>query len=220
MDFAELAEYLADEDHGGVYNELLILDIDTNRPAWWACNLCGLEIPDRRGCPEHAPQNVPGLERIDCDNDPPHAPMWVLASEANGYGIPCHQCMYERTAAELAKAQKRDRCYHWPWRSWALTKWVAGKAYTLGIVAGTTTEWGGGHDWCITFRFGLRSKRTYILGVPRTTWRCWLIGHHRRGEEVGFGFCGKCVPWTCCGSQAVEHADGCAEDTSRTAVAA
>jgi hypothetical protein len=211
MDSTELAEHLEEGSTDDPYYELLILDFGTDRPAWWACNLCGREIPDGQGCPAHAPRDVPGLRRAECDADPKHPPVWYLDGE--NYGTPCPSCIYAGVAADLAKAKKTDRCYHWPWRRWSLTHKVAGYLYVTGICAsGGGTRWGNGCDRCQDVLPRLRGKRPYILGVPRETWRCWLVGHHRRGEEVGFGFCGKCVPWTCCGSQREDHAAGCTED--------
>lgn len=213
MDRTELAEHLAEVDADTPYYELLILDFD-DRGAVWACNLCGTEITDgNRGCPTHAPVDIPGLYRVDCDT-PGHGPVWVRDGDHTGYGVPCHQCMYKDVADELAKLRREDRCYHWPWRRWAATKWLTGKVYTSGLAAhGGGWRWGGGHDGCQDrLPGGWLRPRPYVLFVPSEVWRCWLIGHHRRGEHVGFGFCGKCVPWPCCGSQVAEHADGCAED--------
>jgi hypothetical protein len=209
MDSQELAEYIADGDGGDTYYQLLILDFDTDRPAWWACNQCGTEVDPNQGCTTHAPTDIPGLARAECDNEPPHAPVWTLDGEHNGYGNPCPQCMYNAVAADLAKARKTDRCYHWPWRRWAVTRWAARTSYSLGLASGGSVAYGGGHNGCR--QIYLRGGRPYILGVSRETWRCWLKGRHRRGEEVGLGFCGKCVPWPCCGSQTVEHAAGCRE---------
>ncbi len=215
MDSAELAEYIAEGDGGDTYYQLLILDFGTDRPAWWACNQCGVEVDPNAGCPDHAPRDVPGLARAECDNIPPHAPVWTLDGEHNGYGNPCPQCMYTAVAADLAKARKTDRCYHWPWRRWTATKWAASWAYRLGVISGygLGCNWGAGP--CATGIRPTRHQRPYILGASRDTWRCWLKGRHRRGAEVGSGFCGPCVPWPCCGSEQVEHADGCVEDAQR-----
>jgi hypothetical protein len=217
MDSTELSEYLTEVDAGTPYYEMLICDFDTDRPTWWACNLDGREIDPRTGCPDHRPTDMPGLARSECELVPPHAPTWTADGDHQGYGSPCHQCMYDRIADDLAELR---RCRHWGWHRWAVTRRIVGWMYVLGIISGSCWSTGGGiYDChgCTTFRFDLR-KRPYILGAALETWRCWFHGH-RRGEEVGFGFCGKCVPWTCCGSQAAGHVPGCAED-DRTAVAA
>jgi hypothetical protein len=217
VDRAELGEHLAEVDATVPYYELLILD-PTDDCAWFACNLCGRDVSaDNQGCPGHAPHDVPGLNRAECWANPPHAPVWTLDGEQNGYGNPCPQCMYDGVAADLARA---NRCRHWPWRRWRATGWLVRKAYTLGVISGSGSMWGSGeydHKWCVQ---GLRrrGRRRYILGVSRETWRRWLVGHHRRGEEVGFGFCGKCLPWPCCGSQRVEHAQGCTQESRDTAI--
>jgi hypothetical protein len=219
MDREELAEYLAEVDADTPYYEMLMLDPES--PAWWACNRDGREIQPGVGCPDHAPRNIPGLYRIDCDNG--HGPMWVADGDHCGYGLPCPRCMYEQTAADLAKATKRDRCRHWAWHRWPATRLAVRWAYRLGVISGSTWSWGGGLvdgagcDGCVTFRFDLH-PRPYVLGAARSTWRCWSRGH-RRGEEVGFGFCGKCVPWPCCGATRRAHADGCVEDIDQSAPA-
>lgn len=133
--------------------------------------------------------------------------------DRDDYGAMCPYCV-------LGDYMERERlarqCKHWGWRRWRLSHWIAGRLYTSGITSG-----GGGWahgDGCNGCMFSLprfRGKRVYILFVKRETWRCWLRGRHRRGEEVGFGFCGKCAPWPCCGSITVEHDPGCAEDDPR-----
>lgn len=214
MNSQELAEALADGDLGDTYYETLILD---DGPAWWACNLDGREIdPNTGGCPEHAPRNVPGLHRAECEATPPHAPVWVLDGDHCGYGVPCPTCIQNDLSQQLAKATRTDRCYHGGWHRWKATGRAVRWLYALGVISGSGWSYGGGHDGCVTFRFDLH-RRPYILGVSRDVWRCWLVGRHRRGEEVGFGFCGKCVPWPCCGSQTLEHTDGC-PDVDQVAV--
>jgi hypothetical protein len=53
-------------------------------------------------------------------------------------------------------------------------------------------------------------RRRLAAGLARwaNTWRCWSRGH-RRGVEVGFGYCGKCVPCPRCGSETAGHYEGC-----------
>lgn len=174
----------------------------------FVCSTCERSVDDGP-CPDHAPREVPGLALVECEATPRHW-AWVLASDANGYGIPCYACMLNEQAAERRAAEDR-RNQHWVnrWRYWSLTSKVASRAYVLGVIGGYGQSMEASGWRVCGFRW--RGSRPYILGVKREVWRCWLIGHHRRGEEVGFGFCGKCVPWTCCGSQAADHAAGCAE---------
>jgi hypothetical protein len=168
------------------------------------CNTCDRPV-DLGPCPNHAPREVPGLVLAECGAEPRH---WVWTLAGDYYEPPCPRC-------QLAEYDERERlarqCKHWGWRSWMATRWLTSKAYTLGVIAGSGSAWGDGHDWCVdSVRW--RGGRVYVLGVPVNTWRCWLKGRHRRGEHVGFGFCGKCVPWSCCGSIVTEHAAGCPED--------
>ena len=217
MNSEELAEELADVDATTPYYETLILDLG-GRGAWWACNLDGREIDPNVGCPDHAPRDIPGLYRVECGAEPRHAPMWVTDGDHTGYGVPCPACTYNALSEDFAKVTKTDRCYHWGWRRWKLTHWIAGRLYTSGICSsGGSKSWGGvGHDWCLSMLPSLRGRRPYILGVSRDTWHCWRQGH-RRGVPVGFGARGKCMPWPCCGSILEAHADGCGEDVDQRA---
>ena len=110
----------------------------------------------------------------------------------------------QRVLAELDRLSVPPR-----WRRWRVTNWLVAKAYVLGIIAGSS--------WCshpaggYVNRVNWRGRRPYLLGLMREEWRCWLVGRHRPGVHVGFGYCGKCVPWTCCGSTDVDHRAGCAE---------
>lgn len=101
-----------------------------------------------------------------------------------------------------------------PWwrtgRTARLLRRLWSRCYTLGITS-------NGPGWCwdthgehLTHRPRLRGSRPYVLGVKRETWRCWLHGH-RRGEPVGFGYCGRCVPWPCCGATTLDHHPDCKE---------
>lgn len=89
--------------------------------------------------------------------------------------------------------------------------WVLSWAYRLGIIAGYAY---GNINPDGKFRYtvprsALTSRRPYILGKTREWWRCLLVAHHLRGDEIGFGMCAKCVPWHCCGSKVEAHAEGC-----------
>lgn len=105
-------------------------------------------------------------------------------------------------------------CQHRAWRRWRITQRFATFLYVSGITAGGGGwSYGGraGHRGCISMPAFNLHPRPYVLGISTDTWRCWSKGH-RRGEEVGFGLCGKCMPWTCCGATTVAHADDCPED--------
>ncbi len=155
-------------------------------------------------CPEHAPQDVPGLRLVDCEAEPRHL-IWVHDRE--DYGVPCYMCQLEERWRRDAEARQ---CRHRPWRRWKLTSRRARWADVLGVISGYCMSIGGdGHDGCV-HRPSLRGRRPYILGVSRDTWRCWRR-FHRRGEPIGFGFCAKCIPCPECGSRTAGHNDGCRE---------
>ena len=213
MDREELREHLAEVEPGTPYFEVLVMD-DSPSAAGFACNHCGADVTHGLGCPEHAPQEIPGLVRSHCDAIPPHAPVWVLDGDHCGYGVGCPACQDATVAEQLAKA---TRCRHWGWRRWALTRRISCWGYTIGITTGACYTFDPGPHGCDGCISGtrVRGKRTYILGIRREVWRCWLVGHHRRGIEVGYGNCGKCVPWPCCGSQQEAHVPGCPEDAEQ-----
>lgn len=188
------------------YRESFVMeDEHPNGLAGFVCNIDGRPVDDGP-CPDHAPMSVPGLRVADCTATPAHPP--VFHHLRDDYGVPCLYCVIAEHAEQERVAQQ---CRHWGWRTWRATRWAASVAYSLGIIAGYGTTWGDGHKMCTTFTRGLRGKRSYVLGVSRDTWECWSRGH-LRGEPVGFGFCGKCVPWPCCGSITEDHIEGCAED--------
>ena len=192
------------------YREVLVMDDEhPSGRVGFVCAICRREL-DSRPCPDHAPVDVPGLTLVDCQATPRHW-LWVLASDGNDYGLPCWRCEVERSSkAGYEQAQRRAR--HWArrWRGWPATRWLVGKASSLGVIAGYCLEVGTptrveGIFW--------RGRRHSILGVGRDAWRCLLIGHHRRGEDFGGGWCGKCAPWRCCGSQRLnEHRPGCPDN--------
>lgn len=186
------------------YREQFVWPDAADTYPYFACNVCGLDVGDVP-CPEHAPTMIPGLRLVDCTAGPRHL-LW--AHDRDDYGYPCPMCVVVQHNAEQSE---RDRCRHWPWRSWTVTKRAAGWAYTLGAISGYSVGTVNGCNWCVQSTIGLRGQRPYVLGVSRETWRCWFRGH-RRGEHVGFGFCGKCQPWPCCGSELQAHVSGCRED--------
>ncbi len=190
------------------YTELFVMyDEDDNSVLpHFECSQCERHV-DNEPCPDHAPiTDLPGLRLIECDATPKHY-TWV--HQRDDYGVPCPWCLLDDQAKRDAEARQ---CRHWGWRRTRLFRWFSFWAYSMGIISGSSHSTGDGCNWCV--RLFWRGKRPYVLGFSRETWRCWLKGRHRRGEPVGFGFCGKCVPWPCCGSQREAHVQGCAEDVA------
>jgi hypothetical protein len=88
---------------------------------------------------------------------------------------------------------------------------AASRVYSLGLSSGSSFCHDGDGTNTVTIHW--RGKRCYFLGWPRWKWRCLLKFHHWPGELVGcFDFCGKCVPWPCCGSTVRAHVQGCPDD--------
>lgn len=187
------------------YTEVFVMtDADDNDvPPHFECSHCPQDVTEHP-CPVHAPLgDLPGLRLIPCDAQPRH---YVWAHQRDDYGLPCPWCLLNEHREREAEARQ---CRHRAWRRTRLFRWFSSWAYSMGVISGSCHSAGDGCDWYITLYW--KGRRPYVLGASRETWRCWLKGRHRRGEEVGFGFCGKCVPWPCCGSQRVEHETGCAE---------
>lgn len=192
------------------YTELFVTcDTDDNEvPPHFECSNCDRDVTDEP-CPDHAPLgDLPGLRLMNCQAEPRH---YVWVHQREDFGAYCPGCLIAQYAEREAEAR---RCRHWPWRRWAITRRLISTARTLGIISGYGINLSGDHhDSCVVFT-GCRGTRTYILGVSRDTWRCWFR-RHRRGDHVGFGLCGKCVPWPCCASVREDHTDGCSEAVTR-----
>ena len=170
----------------------------------WYCNLCGQETGDG-GCPEHAPSSVPGLQLVECEAHHPRT--WLLADD--GYPPPCPWCMAENASkAHEGCAHARHR----RWRRWKATSRALSALYSLGVITGHRVTY---DQYCRGCADGITLGRNrYLLGWPRWKWRCLLVARHWPGEEIIDGICGKCNPWTCCGSSRWEHNDGCPEATA------
>jgi hypothetical protein len=106
------------------------------------------------------------------------------------------------------------------WRRWRLTHWLLQQSYGLGLIAGSSLDthchwdcpghpsswgWVAGDIWI------LRWHRPYVLGWPSWKWGCLIRRRHLPGQEIGFGRCGRCLPWECCGATTVAHAPDCQE---------
>jgi hypothetical protein len=88
--------------------------------------------------------------------------------------------------------------------------WLAHKTYSIGLSSGGCHSWLS--DGTPVTRINWRGKRCYFLGWERQKWRCVLKFHHwPRDWPVAFGLCGRCVPWSCCGSTWRDHAADCTE---------
>lgn len=171
----------------------------------FTCSICGADVEDRP-CPEHAPLTAPpGLRLAECNALPNH---YVFVHDRDDYGYPCPEC---RCAAYVQREMEANQCQHWPWRRWKITGRLLGWAASAGLIAGYSVTFGmDGHDGC-RGRVSWRGKRHSILGADREIWRCWRAGH-RRGVHIALGYCGKCLPWPCCGSTGEDHADGCEQE--------
>lgn len=185
-------------DTATAYTELF--DYDAPGGPNFVCSTCN-RLVGEQPCPDHAPTQVSGLRLVDCDANPPHL---IFVHDRDDYGADCFQC---RLNDYYEKEQQERQCRHWGWRAWRITDRAASLAYQLGIIGSSGNTYGDGHNGCVNgVRF--RGPRPYVLGVSRDVWRCWFRGH-RRGEPVGLGMCGKCVPWPCCKAITEEHAAGC-----------
>ncbi|MGI8333433.1 hypothetical protein ACRYCC_26070 [Actinomadura scrupuli] len=195
-----MADALFDLDPGQspAYLEVFVMDDrpDGNPDCYFACNICERRLDDGP-CPDHAPLNVPGLQLVECDAQPRHPHVWMVASEA--YDPPCMYCAYE---LQQGRIDELTRCRHWGWRRSRLFGRVASRAYGLGVVTGYGTSFGGGpyaHHGCV-HGFHWRGRRPYILGWERWKWNCLFRQRHWPGVFIGMECCAKCAPCPECGS--------------------
>lgn len=139
---------------------------------------------------QNPPEAPEGFVRIPCDADPPHWPTYTVA-DSDFYMPPnCLHCQYQ---ALMERHAPCEHSRHWPWRRWAVTRWLLRRAYSIGLTAGHGYVWNGHCDGCVT-GIRVRGKRNYILGVSRETWACLRAGHKRRKDE--YGLCTRCFPPT------------------------
>lgn len=150
------------------------------------------------------PPAPPGFELVECDAEPRHWPVYTHA-DSDFYPMPCLYCVNESTQKAVDALERR---YHWlkhPLRGrWAIR--LLGKLYSLGVIAGYGTHYGGATDCnrCIE-GIRLRGRRPYVLGWPDWKWSCLITRRHWPGEGPLFGMCGKCVPCPDCGTTKLDH---------------
>jgi hypothetical protein len=156
------------------------------------------------------PAAPPGFTLLACEAEPRHLPAYVIDDGASADCGSCWQCAYEALAAEHSPCAHKQ---HGAWRTWKASRKVASGLYTLGLLSGFGTTHSKDCPGCLVGIHWSLFRGPYVLFTKRETWRCWRAGH-RRGVHVGFGFCGKCVPWHCCGSTGRDHAVDCADGAS------
>lgn len=196
-----------DNDLLDTYTELFVMDgPDGETLPHFECSVCDRDVTDDP-CPDHAPLTPPpGLRLVECWSEPKHL---IYVINRDDYGHPCPEC---RLIPHIEADREARQCRHWGWRRTRAVRRLVRWAYSLGVISGSCTSWGDGCDACVTVgRRAFSGRRPYVFGVSRDTWHCWLKGRHLRGDEVGFGLCGKCLPWSCCGSERYEHNPGCRE---------
>lgn len=154
---------------------------------------------------QNPPPAPAGFELMECFSEPKHWPMYTVADD-DFYAATCWDCT-DHSAELREQINQLEHAKHSRfWRTKLGTR-IVRWAYQMGVIAGSATTHNDFCKGCLTF-VKWRSKRPYILGVSRDTWRCWRAGH-RRGEHIGFGLCGKCLPCPDCGSMTAGHEDGC-----------
>jgi hypothetical protein len=125
---------------GAPYFEAMITwDSPERYQVHFVCNQCGI-ILDGAPCPEHGPNNVPGMVKVVCPTGRHH--YWVVAGDY--YDGPCYPCMY-------TEATRPAPCTHRAWRRWRLT-WKAGLHLLPSRIAGVGISYGGpDHYGCVEF---------------------------------------------------------------------
>lgn len=156
---------------------------------------------------ENPPPAPGGFLLLPCNATPRHWPTYTLDDGETDGLAHCHYCSADAYAAEHRTCD-HDIKHRGAWRRSKLVRKTVGWLYSFGLVRSFGTQYGGGCANCLS---GIRwtfFQGRYVLFVDRETWRCWRAGH-RRGDEVGFGYCGKCVPQPCCGNTSLGHNDDC-----------
>lgn len=173
------------------------------------CSECSAVV-NERPCPEHGPgERVGPLVLVPCDTSPRHLEVYVV--DRDDYGTPCMYCAYESIREDHAPCA---HSHHWPWRRWKITGRVSHRLAVLGVLGGGGSWTLDGHcDGCHTWNRPFAGKRTYILGKSRDWWRCLIQGRHIQGEQIGLGYCGKCLPCPTCGSGSADHPSDCGEQS-------
>lgn len=165
-----------------------------------------VHVPEDYVDPTPAPVDgatLPQLVRVECGAEPPHDPMWMEYDDEAWYPPGCPRCWYEAMRDAHAGCQ---HSHHRAWRRWKLSKWLAGWAYRLGLIAAYTFSYDAHCHGCMDgFRLKSKTGRPYILGWPTWKWGCLLKNRHWPGRYVGFGCCTKCLPCPECGSTEWEH---------------
>lgn len=154
------------------------------------------------GNPPPAPE---GFELMECHSEPRHWPEYRVIDD-DFYPGYCSGCQYNALRETASKWE--CRAMHRRWKSWHILGWLNGKAYVLGIIAGSGVAYGRCEHCGIGRQYmrpRWRGKRPYILGVYRETWICLRHGHRRRESIVSRGICTVCLPCPECGSTAPEH---------------
>lgn len=196
-------------DAAPAYREVFVVDDDDTGQEdvyEFRCQPCGRNVDDEP-CPDHAPLDVPGLRQVGC-GEPGHR-TWTV--DRDDYGLPCPWCAWREADQRAADLRVRVD-WHGRWRGTRAARWAARWAYRLGVISGYSTGTCDqpGHRWCIR-KMSWRGRRPYALGWEAWKWRCLLRFRHWPGQEILSGYCGKCLPWPCCGSRTSGHEPECAE---------
>lgn len=157
---------------------------------------------------DNPPPAPDGFLLLPCAATPRHWPMYVISDGETDSYANCHECSHAAFASQHRTCE-HDIKHRGPWRRWKASSKILGWLYSLGLIKGHGHRYGGGCNGCISGSITWTFFRgPYVLFAKRETWRCWRQGH-RRGEELGMGFCGKCLPQPCCGSTGAGHNNDC-----------
>lgn len=165
-------------------------DHDGDHEWGFSCGTCRRWLGvGRSPCPDHAPMDIPGLQRAECSAPPGTHPVTFFYANDGGYGAPCMYCAFDAISKDHAGC---EHSHHGAWRSWRVTGWADRAGAQLGLWIGFThVTWSASCDGCRTrFRWG---PRFWILGVRKDTLAHVLRRGHR--PMPGFGdVCNRCSP--------------------------
>lgn len=115
---------------------------------------------------DNPPPAGDNLVLVECDAEPRHWPMYEVKTD-DFYPAPCGYCVVDDMQEQLNKKARQTHWLDHPIRGrWASR--LFGWAYSMGIIAGHGTAFGGPTQcsYCITGVY-FKGRRPYILGRER-----------------------------------------------------
>lgn len=130
----------------GPYYEMLLMDDENPHGIiGHVCNQCGADVREAP-CPQHAPQQVPGLTLVGCDAQPRHW-LWVIAGDY--FEAPCYRCDAARLwQADMDRRDAPHRRRRHAYRRTVVWRWLLHASRRVGLLRGLYARTCPGGGWC------------------------------------------------------------------------